>query len=451
MLSRLFVVKAIFLQQTEDMLMKNKHIWHSLSYKLILLFCVIAIIFLFTVGMSIKHAVENLYQQTGKAHIEKYLEYVRNDIGSPAQFDRAKSLSEQLNIDIIIIEPERYWSSSEVDISIRDLNFHYHKNRNGVIYGGADYNDQHFMLMKVAETHYLFNTTDIIDERSSARIFRPLLLLLIVLVILYFATKRLFAPILKIQDGVKKIGSGNLDHQIIINRRDELGILARDINKMADDIRDMLDAKRELLLSVSHELRTPLTRTNVALALMPDNTYKKQIQDDVSEMETLITYILETERLNNQHKILNLEKIDINKLLSITINEHFHQEAFELCLLKEPILIDLDVNRITLMIKSLLENALRYKRESVAIKVIRDNNLLTICIEDDGEGIPEAEISKITHAFYRLDPSRQRNTGTYGLGLYLAEAIVKAHKGSLEIDSELNKGTKVSITLPINS
>ncbi len=428
--------------------MKYKIAWHSLSTKLVILFFLFTLLLMAIVGSGIRHTLENLYDQTGKAHIAKYLEYIRSDIGMPINYERASKLAKDLGIEISIIQNQQYWSSGNNIIDLDEIEIKLHKYKDGISYGGAFDDEQHFMVMQSNDIYYLFNTTDLISERKSFRAFKPLFFLLLILALLYFATRKLFAPILTIQNSVKRIGSGELDHKINIQRKDELGLLSKDINNMADDIQKMLDAKQQLLLAVSHELRTPLTRSNVALEMLDDSVYKKQLKSDIVEMEKLIADILETERLNTHHQTLDKTVFSINTLIKNVIDEHFSKDGIITSTLENDIKISADIKRIKLVLKNLIDNALRYKKEKVKVKALHNSDGITLCISDDGEGIAKDNIAKLTDPFYRVDSARQRQTGGYGLGLYLCKAIIEAHQGKLEIESSIGVGTNIHITLP---
>ncbi len=106
------------------------------------------------------------------------------------------------------------------------------------------------------------------------------------------------------------------------------------------------------------------------------------------------------------------------------------------------------------MLKNLVDNALHYSRDDQAmiqIELHRQGNTAILEVCDQGIGIASAEISKLTEAFYRPDVARQRNTGGYGLGLYLCRLIIEAHQGNLRIESEPGKGTKVIVSLPLDN
>ena len=276
-----------------------------------------------------------------------------------------------------------------------------------------------------------------------------LLTILGVLVLIYYATKILFRPIEEIQSGVKVIGSGDLSHRISKRRDDQLGDLADDVNAMADDISDMLEAKRQLLLGISHELRSPLTRSRVNLALMDDSSSKREVEKDIASMEQMITELLESERLNSRHVSLNLEETRLDHL----IREQVQQEFRKYIKVMEMDAVDakVDVIRIKLLMRNLLSNAVKHSvdpERKPTVSVVQEGTNNCIYVTDSGEGIDPAQIPHLTEPFYRADPSRQRKTGGYGLGLHLCKVIVEAHGGKLTITSEANVGTKIRCAFP---
>jgi signal transduction histidine kinase len=289
-------------------------------------------------------------------------------------------------------------------------------------------------------------------ERGSLRGFLPFVILLVILFLLYHGTRRLFAPVETIRAGVKRFGEGELDYRITVKRRDELGELAGSFNRMAADIQQMLEAKRQLLLAISHELRSPLTRAKVASEFLDDENQKARINRELDEMETLIEELLETERLTTRHTVLNKTRQDLNALLSEVKAYYSEQDAVKLVLPSESINVNIDVARIKLLIKNLVENALRHTTEDTPppqMTLTKEFNKVIIQVIDNGPGIEEKHLPHLTEPFYRADASRQRQTGGYGLGLYLCKIIAEAHSGSLKISSQLGKGTTVTVTLPV--
>ena len=270
---------------------------------------------------------------------------------------------------------------------------------------------------------------------------------------LYVATRRLFAPIKTIHEGVERFGAGDLTHRIEIRRHDELGSLAASTNAMADEIQRMLDAKRQLLLAISHELRSPLTRAKVAVELLPDPQQQQELNRDLDEMEKLIEELLETERLSTGHQVLHKRPVSLNALIQELIETRFSGQSVTLELPDEEIGISADAPRLRLLLKNLLENALHHTPEQTPaprLNLYSEGDQITIQIRDFGVGIEERHLPHLMEPFYRVDPARQRETGGYGLGLYLCRVIAEAHGGNLAIASTPGTGTTITITLPVS-
>jgi signal transduction histidine kinase len=279
------------------------------------------------------------------------------------------------------------------------------------------------------------------------------LISILVLVGCYFAVRWLVRPIKWIQKGTARIGQGDLDYRIRATRRDDLGDLANDINHMADDVKDMLEAKQQLLLAISHELRSPLTRAKVALEFLEDGQVKHDLLGDVREMEKLIADLLESERMNAGHTTLRRSTVELGAMLQALIQSDFEDrfDRINLHLPSETVVREVDEIRVRLVAKNLIENALRYTPPDgppVEVELSTKPGMVILRVRDYGPGIPKEHLPRVTEPFYRADPARSRSTGGLGLGLYLAKRIAEAHRGSLVIESELGHGTLCTVTIP---
>jgi signal transduction histidine kinase len=267
----------------------------------------------------------------------------------------------------------------------------------------------------------------------------------------YHFVRQLFLPIETIRQGVANFGSGDLKHRINLQRKDELGELAQSVNIMADEIEGMLEAKRQLLLAISHELRSPLTRVRLNAELLEHTKPRERIIQDLKLLEQQLNELLETERLEANHAKLDLQPADPLQLIESVKNEYFADNQWRCHFDTKPGLISLDVARIKLLIKNLLDNAQRHTNQQLG-RVEIHSHLTTdgwhFQVTDCGAGIAEEHLLHLTEPFYRVDKARQRSTGGYGLGLYLCRVIVEAHAGQLTIESQLGKGTRVSIYIP---
>lgn len=429
---------------------------HSLSLRLLLLFAIagIVIAFLFqgmlgfAIGRHVKHQIA--------PHLQQYTEYVYQDIGSPPDIERAKALAARLPIEILIRPPgQASWQSGEIPHWIKQEKIHHAFKTSDGQHIHYDFERKGVLLQ------YQINQTRVFiwakgwqrpDHRRGGFWF-GVVFLLAALGLLYYFIRRLFRPIQTIQQGVQTIGSGELSHRITPARKDELGELATSINQMAEDIEQMLESKRELLLAISHELRSPLTRAKVSLALLDESKAQASIARDLKEMEAMISELLEAERLKGRHGTLNLESHHINDIVSGVVSEHFPKAELQLQLSDDLPSQQLDMTRIRLVVRNLLDNALKHQKEDAApvkLSTSMHGQHIHLSIQDHGNGIAPEHLAQITEPFYRADASRQRKTGGFGLGLYLVKLIVDAHQGELKISSEVGRGTLAEVVLPVD-
>jgi signal transduction histidine kinase len=172
---------------------------------------------------------------------------------------------------------------------------------------------------------------------------------------------------------------------------------------------------------------------------------------DLQLLEHELAELLETERLGNRHAKLDLQPVEPGQLIDSVIQQHFSTAAISCKHDNDNLSMELDAVRIRLLIKNLLENALRHTPESahpVQISSQISDRIWRVSVKDYGEGIPQEHLPHLTEPFYRVDKARQRETGGYGLGLYLCRVIVEAHRGSLDIQSKPGEGTRVNFSLP---
>ncbi len=422
----------------------------SLSTKFLWLYILFSILLVLIVGGNIAYNLKNNFKDNIRPHLLQYLEYVQSDIGTPPNKDKAHEIAKKLSIDISIFKGTDTWSTSENLIELSKIKYYKQFSQNGLKYSTGELEDLEILVVNHADHTLAFSIPhpkDHIHRRHAL----PIFLIIILLALFYVITRKLFLPIKTLESGVKRIGNGELEHRININRNDELGSLANSINQMTDDIQQMLEAKRQLLLAISHELRSPVTRAKVAAALLPESSHSKTIEEELNEIDALIEEILETERLSTRHHILNKTKANISTVAKKTLESYFSTRALIINIHDIPYEMNIDVPRIKLLIKNLVDNALKHTPIAnpppiITLKSEKENIILTV--QDFGIGIEEKLIPSLTEPFYRVDPSRQRETGGYGLGLYLCKMIAEAHGGKLQINSKEQIGTTVSFILP---
>lgn len=443
--------------------MRVKKLTHSLSFRLLAIFLVMGLLFAYGAILGIRWVyMTDELRELINGHLSLHVEYVKRDIGIPPRVLNALAITRKVPVDIRISGPNLDWASDPNFPTLSELEFgtsDVFSDEAGAWLRGLE--DVAFAshaahgFLKIEQGPYaIVVSSPKIADRPAERQLTPIIMgfgLLLVL-LTYLAVRWLFKPIDSIQRGAAQIGLGNFEHRITAVRRDELGELAGDINRMADDVQRMLDAKRQLLLGISHELRSPLSRLKLALELADDRTDSEGLRGDVEEMEKIISTLLEAERLNSRHAGLTVARVDASALIEQLIDNFFPRDRDRIVVTgPERFWFTVDEARITLLLKNLVSNALRYsRREDGPIEIELDTvaDAWRVRVRDHGPGIAAEQIPFIGEPFYRGDPSRTRATGGSGLGLYLARLVAEAHGGRLELDRSVSDGACFVVTLP---
>ena len=437
----------------------------SLSFRLLAIYFVMGTLFVAGSVAAIRwvYANDQLRELVG-GHLSLHVDYVRRDIGNPPNIASAIAITRKVPVDIRIVGPDLDWASSPGFPAMSELRFggsdvfqattaHWLQGLEGVEF--AEHRGHSFLKFDEGPYTVIVASPRIADpvlERRLTPVIAGFVLVLVVLT--YLAVRWLFRPIEAIRQGARRIGRGDFGHRIGTTRNDQLGDLAADINGMADDVQRMLDAKRQLLLGISHELRSPLSRIRLALELADDSAHVRGLRADVSEMEKIITTLLEAERLNTRHAALTISSVPAREIVDRVIDDYFAADRDRIRVRGPADLrVQVDEARLTLIVKNLVANALRYTPAdggTVDVEVASEGDRWRLGVSDQGPGIPADQVQHVGEPFYRGDPSRTRGTGGSGLGLYLARLAAQAHGGTLELDREPVRGARFVVTLPVS-
>ena len=263
-----------------------------------------------------------------------------------------------------------------------------------------------------------------------------------------------------IQVGVNEVSKGNLDIQVQVIGQDEIARLSATFNAMTEHIKRLIESQRELTRAVSHELRTPVARIRFAVDMLADTedeesrfTQRDYIDEDIESLNGLIDEILTYAKLEEGSPKLDLEPVNLKELL-----EQIERETNAL---GKPIkiIVNLPAAKVTAIadrrylhrvIQNLAGNALRYAETTIIISAGLKKGHAFVSVEDDGHGIAEADREKVFIPFSRLDDSRTRASGGYGLGLSIVSRIAFWFSGNMKVDESPElKGARFIMTWPI--
>lgn len=253
-----------------------------------------------------------------------------------------------------------------------------------------------------------------------------------------------------IQSGITKVREGKLNTKVKVVGEDEIAHLAATFNSMTEHIRRLIESQRELTRAVSHELRTPVARIRFAVDMLADTddyddrmSQRDYIDQDIESLNGLIDEILTYAKLEEGSPKMDWEDVDLQELVS--------QIARETNALGKPVTVKVgkvqkgvfaqaDRRYLHRVLQNLAGNATRYAESTIIITAGLEKNEAFISVEDDGQGIPEKDREKVFIPFARLDDSRTRASGGYGLGLSIVSRIAFWFNGRMSVDESPTLG-----------
>ncbi len=313
--------------------------------------------------------------------------------------------------------------------------------------------------------------SDMVIEIASLSLFDWFPLQLVALLVVFsialvsIGTYALIFPLEKklqlLQSGLNDISEGKLETRLTVQGQDEMAKLVATFNAMVGHIKRLIESQRELTRAVSHELRTPVARIRFAVDMLADTdddeSRQKQrdfIDQDIEELNSLIDEILTYAKLEEGSPKMNWEMVCLKDLLEQIVRESnaLGKSAIEVSAIypNNRLLVEADRHYLHRLIQNLVGNALRYANSSIVISAGMQKGMVFISVEDDGAGIPEEDREKVFIPFARLDDSRTRSSGGYGLGLSIVSRICFWFNGEMRIEeSSLLGGAKFVMTWPV--
>lgn len=281
-------------------------------------------------------------------------------------------------------------------------------------------------------------------------------------VLAWFLTRRILAPVAELRGAVQRLGAGDLSQRVGVTDEGEIGELAAAFNTMAGALEHANQVQRQMIADIAHELRTPLSNIRGYIEAVRD----KVIEPDEETVATLDAEALLLSRLVDDlqeisiveagQMTLDIQPEDLTELLSHTTDAMravagAHQINLEFHVPVSLPLVSIDYHRISQVLRNLLENAIAHTGEGghITVGAIPRGRYVEVSVTDNGAGIVHEDLPYIFDRFYRADRSRTRATGGRGLGLTISRGLVEAHGGTITVTSTPGKGSCFSFTVPL--
>ncbi|MFF2290737.1 HAMP domain-containing sensor histidine kinase [Peribacillus butanolivorans] len=310
---------------------------------------------------------------------------------------------------------------------------------------------------------YMFKNTgdveDLISQLNKHFLFATLLLLFFMLITIYFLSKALTRPLITMKEATTKLSKGNFSVSVPVRSKDELGELAQSIQSLANELNYLKKERNEFLASISHELRTPLTYIKGYADIarrkdldIPERTqYLEIIHEESKRLNSLLDELFNIARMDVNTFTISKETVPLSSFLQSVYEKvlpAFTNKNIQLNLeCKDTLFMDIDPSRFEQVLLNLLDNALKYSNEYTVttIKATESIGSISISIIDQGVGIPRADIPHVFDRLYRVEKSRARATGGFGLGLSIVKQLVEVQGGTISVKSSIEQGTCFTI------
>ncbi|RDU22234.1 sensor histidine kinase [Anaerosacchariphilus polymeriproducens] len=348
-----------------------------------------------------------------------------------------------------------------------------------VIGSGFEMNgSEHFLICFVKNSDfeamsYSFNLARGHGILGKIAVFGFIITVIITGLCMFLFSRRTMRRLYKMYDILSEFTLDKADVRMNTDAQDELAIMAGKFNCMAEKIQFQYEEKKryeqnrkELVSNISHDLRTPLSSILGYSEMLRDGIYEteeeqKKYTDIIHRkaiyMDKLLKELLEYSKVDLGTLVLNKQKFDIAELIREILIEYYmiiekNQYELQIQFPNEQMIVNWDRERISRVLRNLIENALKYGMdgEKIRLTLSKDDVFAKIEIQDYGAGMSEKVAERIFERFYRGDTARNSKAGGMGLGMYIANEIIQKHNGNISITSVEGQGTLVQFVLPIN-
>jgi two-component system OmpR family sensor kinase len=291
---------------------------------------------------------------------------------------------------------------------------------------------------------------------------RYFIIALVILIPVAFWSHAHWRDVKELVSTADAFGHGHFSQRAKLHPKSSIYSLSQQMNQMAQRIEQLIKAQKNLLHSVSHELRTPIARLTFGLELLHyfeggQDAFQKRVeamQTDIAELNELVSELLEMSSLEQAigQKKLQLESVNTHAFFDLCAQQQqpsILERSLNISVDPRVLQMTVDVKLLRRAVGNVLKNAVKYSQQQIHIEVsLSTENRIQIVIEDDGEGISTDDAAKIFQAFFRVDDSRNKITGGYGLGLSIAQQAIKLHQGTIEVTASQLGGARFIILIP---
>ncbi|MET7278959.1 HAMP domain-containing sensor histidine kinase [Kribbella sp. NPDC005582] len=325
-----------------------------------------------------------------------------------------------------------------------------------IVAQGAGYGAQRYVVVVASSVQTQHETVTTVTKYLLVGF--PVLLV-VVGVAGWFLAGQALGPVERIRRRVQGIGAGDLSERVPVPpTQDEIAKLATTMNEMLDRLQAGQATQRRFVADASHELRSPLATLTAALEVAEADQsgaawreLSQLMAAETSRMGRLVEDLLLLAKADDAGLRMHRTDVDLDDLVEAEI-QRLRGSTPGLTVVGDvhPVRVSGDPARLSQLIRNLVDNAARAAHSTVRLTASAAGGSAVLTVEDDGDGIPEADRQRVFERFVRLDSSRARSSGGSGLGLSIVQEITKAHRGSITLTPRAGGGTKATVTLPMD-
>ncbi len=288
---------------------------------------------------------------------------------------------------------------------------------------------------------------------------------LFAIMLVYFISRKISKPILKLNEAAKSIAKGNFKQRVEIDDIDEIGELGESFNYMAESIEQFENTRNSFIANISHDLRTPMTTITGFVQGILDGTipeekhewYLSIVLDESKRLSRIVTDLLDISKLEQGSFNLEFKDFDLNELVRLNIikfEKKITDKDIQLSVEFESdgLVVNADKDAMSRVLINLFDNAIKFTNERgfIDIRVGKKNGRAYVSIQNSGMGIAEDELNHIFDRFYKTDKSRSLDKNGAGLGLYIVKSIIQAHGERVWAESNKGEFARFSFTLKLS-